>query len=126
MNKRAALVYSLVAYAIAMGSYTLVRFYGTAEVADFAENQAGMMILIMWAIGSMLFGLAYFGADVIGSKPSFRTRSYGYLMFLRGLILVGAVIVLIFLARSLVSSNVAGSRNTNLSDPLLIRRRRPS
>lgn len=100
MNKRAALVYSLVAWAIAMGSYMLVRYYGTAEVVDFARNQPSMMI-VGWAIGSILLGLAYFGADVLGSKPSFRTRSYGFLMFLRGLLLVGAMIVIIFVARSL-------------------------
>ena len=97
MRKRSSLLFALVAWSIAMGTYMLVRFYGTADVMDFSKSPATMVML--WLISSLSMGLAYFGADVIGNRPSIRAKSYGYLMVVRGLILIGAILVLIFVAR---------------------------
>lgn len=97
MRKRSFLLFCFITWAIALGTYMLVRFYGTAEVTDFSASRATMTAL--WLIGSLFLGLAYFGADAIGNRPVLRVRSYGYLMALRGMILVATMLVLIFVAR---------------------------
>jgi len=109
MHKRSSLVFSLAAWTIATGIYMLVRFYGTAEVMDFSESPVAMVAL--WLISSLLLGFAYFGTDVIGNRPSMRSKSYGYMMVVRGLILIAAVLVGIFIARliALAQGNLAAA-----------------
>lgn len=64
---------------------------------DFGRTLSAMLLL--WIAGSGCLGLADFGADRMSSRPSVRSRPYGYLILLRAAVLVATVVVLIFLAR---------------------------
>jgi len=71
----------------------LIRFYGTADVVDWAPDTRS--IVVVWLIASFIFGIIYWVTTTISDRPNFRKRSYGFLISFRiagvisGLLLIG-------------------------------------
>ncbi len=97
MNKRASLLFSIIAWLVAVGLVMLLRFYGTAETVDWMLNNT--VALLVWLLVGSVLGVFYWLADLAGESSRLRRRSYGFLILFKSGILILSFIVLLFITR---------------------------
>jgi adenylate cyclase len=81
MNKLSSLLYSVIAWLMAMGLYMLIRFFGTQDTMDWAANT--QIFIGVWILVGLFFGTAYWFTMMVSDKPQFRRRSYGFLISIK-------------------------------------------
>jgi adenylate cyclase len=89
--------FSIIAWLLAGAIYTSIRFYGTHDFMEWSINDMGLVVL--WLVGSVLFGMVYWLSQVISDTEALRSRSYGFLILFKALFLVCMTIVIVMMTR---------------------------
>lgn len=97
MRRASSLLYSVGIWLFAGGFYALVRFYGTHESSDWITSDRATILI--WALGSTLFGVTYWLSQQVANSRRFRQRSYGFLILFKALALVGMTVVMVLITR---------------------------
>jgi adenylate cyclase len=93
------LFYSIFSWVLAAGLYFLVRYFGTRDVADWNPHNYQLLYIAGCLACGALLGIAYWFTLLAEDSPVLRTKSYGFLMIVQGVLLVASVIVMVFFGK---------------------------
>jgi adenylate cyclase len=83
------LLLSIVAWAIAMGMFVLVRRVGAPPALKWGPD--GVELLWLWAFASVLFGTTFLLVTLVTQIRAFRSRPYGLLILAKSFAMLAAV-----------------------------------
>jgi len=79
----------------------LIRWYGTKDTMDWIT---GYTFIIVWLSGGLLLGSFDLLSNIVSDSTGLRKRSYGFLILFKGISLVSAAILLLFITRLIALS----------------------
>ncbi len=81
MNKKSALIFSVVFWLIFIGLFAAVRFIGTGYQHFFLDST--WKIAIAWVIGSLIYAIVFWLGLILENKPKIRIQAYYKLILLK-------------------------------------------
>jgi adenylate cyclase len=84
----------MLAWAIAMGLYTLIRHVGAKSLIGWEPSTS--TLVLMWGVASALFGACFYLVLLMAESRGFRSRPYGFLILAKAIAMLIAVLLVIF------------------------------
>jgi adenylate cyclase len=84
------LLASIIAWAVALGMFVLIRGVGAKSVLLWGPNE--VELLSLWAFASVLFGTTFLMITLVTQTRVFRSRPYGILILAKAFAMLAAVI----------------------------------
>jgi adenylate cyclase len=97
MNKFVTFLFSVIAWLIAVGLYMLIRFFGTKDSVDWAVYP--QLYIGVWLTAGFFFGVAEWSITKISDRPNLRSRSYGFLIFLKVFTMITVTLLMFLILR---------------------------